>query len=206
MAKMLHSTPQITQAAWAGDFLDRECLIPGGARVNPAEFLYQDGVKVIVGANAAQNATSITVSALAGAIPSGTVLYFGTAKFALLTAAAAAAATSLTVQALPTAISSGNTATYAGSTGRKPIKAGTLVGRTYAQRDAGTGFGLADVAGDDEIYLLAFDVTDALFEADCELYSHNCVVKENLLPDWTTYDSTTKAKIRSLYQCVAGIA
>jgi len=206
MAKMLHSTPQLTQSAWAGDFLDRECLIPGGARVDPAEFLYQDGVKVTVGANAAADATSITVTALTGAIPSGTILYFGTKKFAILTAAAAAAATSLTVQALPTAISSGNTATYAGSTGRKPIKAGTLLGRTYAQRDAGTGFGLADVAGDDEIYLLAFDVTDALFEADCELYSHNCVVKENLLPDWSTYDSTTKTKIRSLYQCVAGIA
>jgi hypothetical protein len=206
MAKMLHSTPQISQAAWAGDFLDRDCLIPGGARVNPAEFLYQDGVKVTVGANAAQNATSITVAALSGAIPSGTVLYFGTAKFALLTAVAAAAATTLTVQAIPTAITSGNTATYAGSTGRKPIKTGTLLGRTYAERDAKIGFGLADTTNDDEIYLLAFDVTDALFEADCELYRRNCVVKENLLPDWGSYSPTDKAKIRSLYQCVAGLA
>lgn len=206
MAKMLHSTPQLTQAAWAGDFLDRHCLIAGGARVDPAEFMFEDGVKVTAGANAAADATSITVTALSGAIPSGTVLYFGTKKFAILTAAAAAAATSLTVQALPTAIASGNTATYAGLKGRKPIKAGTLLGRTYAERDAGTGFGLANATSDDEVYLLAFDVTDALHEADCELYRHNSIVKENLLPGWSAYDSTTKAKIRELYQCVAGIA
>jgi hypothetical protein len=97
MAKVEHTSGSVTSPAWAGDFLDRNSLMPGGARVDPAGFT-------------------------------------------------------------------------ADSKGRKPIASGTLLGRTYAERDAKTGFGPA-AATDDEIYLLAFDVTDAVFLPDCELYT-----------------------------------
>ncbi|HRJ51071.1 MAG TPA: hypothetical protein PKU91_11075, partial [Phycisphaerales bacterium] len=83
------------------------------------------------------------VAALSGPIPSGTILYFGESKdFATLAAAAAAGATSLTVQALPQIVESGDKATYAGAgTKKKVITSGTLLGRTYAERDANTPYG-----------------------------------------------------------------
>ena len=82
---------------------------------------------VTVGAIAAQGATSVTVLALPVAIPSGTTLDFGGAKFARLTADAAAGATTLTVAALPTALAVNDVATVAGS-GAKKLPAGTPVG------------------------------------------------------------------------------
>jgi hypothetical protein len=88
-------------------------------------------VIVVVGAaGAAGGATSVPVAALSAAIPSGTTLDFGGAKFARLTAPAAIGAVTLTVAALPTALVSGDTATYAGTkgSGNKVLKAGTAVG------------------------------------------------------------------------------
>ena len=93
----------------------------------------------------------------------------------------------------------------ADSSGKKYIPSGTLVGRTYAERDANTGFGLADVVTpDDEIYLLANDVLDADLEADCTLYRHGSLVKENFLPDWGTLTTGEKDKVRELYTCITG--
>jgi hypothetical protein len=132
MKRVNFSTPERTDPAWAGDYLDRNTLVPGGAKVDASEFT-------------------------------------------------------------------------ADSEGRKYIQSGTLLGRTYVERDAGTGFGPADTATpDDEIFLLAFDVSDATFEDDCELYRHNSLVKENLLPDYATYNATDLAVLRSLYQCTTG--
>jgi hypothetical protein len=87
-------------------------------------------VIVVVGAaGAAGGATSVPVGALSAAIPNGTTLDFGGAKFARLTAAAAAGALTLTVAALPTALVSTDTATYTtAGTGGKFLKAGTCVG------------------------------------------------------------------------------
>jgi hypothetical protein len=189
--------------AWIGDYLDREHMVPGGARLDAAQFRAEDAVVVDVGAaGAAQGATAVPVVALSGPIPSGTVLDFGTTKFARLTAAAAAGATSLTVAALPTALVDADIATYPG-TGKKTVQSGTLLGRTFAERDAGTGFGPA-AAADDEIFLLVFDVTDATLDPNCELYRHGSIVKDNFLPNWTTMGSTLQGAIRSRYQCVRG--
>jgi len=66
---------------------------------------------VTTGALAAANATSITVTALPAAIPSGAILDFG-GVLATLTANAAQGATTLAVSALPGGIASGATATY----------------------------------------------------------------------------------------------
>ena len=183
MARIVDSSNQQTGAAWAGDFLDREHLMPGGAKLDASQFLATDGVTAVTTAQALADATSISVSALSGPLPSGTILYFGESKeFAMLTAAAAAGATSITVQALPQTIESGDSATYAGTTGIKRVVSGTVIGRTYTERDAGTGFGPA-AASDDEFYLVAFDVTDAAVNADVELYRPGSIVKETFVPN-----------------------
>jgi hypothetical protein len=94
-----------------------------------ATSFYSTAVVVTVGTGgAAQGATTVPVTALPGALPNGTTLDFGGAKFARLTAAAAAGATSLTVAALPTAVVAGDTATYVGPNGKKTLPAGTVVG------------------------------------------------------------------------------
>jgi hypothetical protein len=286
MARIVDNTANtLSSPVWAADFMGREHLVPGGARVDALQFNATDAVVVTVGAaGAAAGATSIPVDALAGAIPSGTILNFGSyapvtvtindadvnatetsitvaalsgpipagtilqfsgagAGYAKLTAAAAAAATTLTVEALPedidnaaTALFPGgtkqarltaaaaaaataltvdelqfalvddDTATYAGTTGVAHIPSGTLLGRTIAEREAGTAFG-PWAASDDEVYLLAFDVTDALIRADCELYRNFSIVKENFLPAWTTaWTSAMKTALRAAYRCTSGAA
>ena len=90
--------------------------------------------------------------------------------------------------------------------GRKPILSGTLIGRTYAEQVAGTGFGPADDA-DDEMYLVAFDVTDAVDLPDVELYRHGSMVKEDLLPEWGDPLSAAKiAYIRANYATMQSAA
>ena len=189
---------------WIGDFLDRRALIPGGAKLDAAQFAGERAVRATVGvAGAAQGATTVPVAALSAAIPSGTVLDFGGAKFARTTAAAAAAATSLTVAALPTALVSGDAATYVPVGAMKTVPSGTVLGRTYTERDASTPFGPAADA-DDEVYLLVFDVTDATRNNDVTLYRPGGLVKENLLATFAGLSSTLKAKIRATYACQRG--
>jgi hypothetical protein len=179
-------------------------LIPGGARLDPAQFLKTDAVVVVVGAaGAAQNAVSVPVAALTGAIPSGTILDFGANKFARLTSTAAAGATALAVSALPTALVNNDTATYPGSPLTKAtVPGGTLVGRTYAERDAGTGYGPAGAA-DDEIFLVAFDVTDVSINPDVDLVRHNSVIRENFLPA-VSRNATNLPLVRARYRVTKG--
>jgi hypothetical protein len=136
MQRVVYTTPTLTSPTWAGDYLERDTLVPGGAKVDSGEFS--------------------TVN------------------------------------------------------GKVYIPSGTLVGRNYTERLAGTGFHPAIVTAgvgitlDDEVYLLAFDVVDALTEDDCELYRHNALVKENFLPGYGTLHADALAKIRSLYSCTLG--
>lgn len=193
-----------TAPAWAGDFLDREHVVSGGAKVDASAFNGEDAVVVTVGAaGAAVDDTVVPVDALPGAIPSGTVLDFGGKKFARLTAAAAAGATALAVAALATALVDDDTATYAGVK-KKFIPSGTLVGRTIAERDAGAAFGPAADA-DDEIFLIVHDVTDADKNADIDLYRDKSIVKENYLPGISAMSATLKGKLRAKYICVQGV-
>lgn len=202
---MLNQTgPTLGSPRWAGDYRDRDHLIPGGAVLDPAQFVgATTGTRVVVGpAGAAGGAVSVPVLALANAIPNGTTIDFGGAKFARLTAAAAKGAVTLTVAALPTALVSLDTGIYAG-TGKKNIPSGTLIGRTRAERDAGTPFGVP-IDTDEEIYLTAFDIVDADLVSDVELYRYNSVVYENFLPDFAGASATIKAFIRSRYVCSVG--
>lgn len=84
--------------------------------------------------------------------------------------------------------------------GKKFIKAGTLVGRTYAERDARTPFGVY-APGDEEVYLLAFDTPDAATNPECELLRHHTLIRDHLLPGWDDLSPGAKAVIRTQYQC-----
>lgn len=90
------------------------------------------------------------------------------------------------------------------SDGRITIENGTVLGRTTAEKEAGTGFGPAvfTVTPDDEFYILARDVVDALEDPYCTLVRHNSVIAENLLPQWGTASAEEKAKIRELYETI----
>lgn len=214
MAQVTFSYESFAKPSWAAEQLTPEKLLPGGARLVLAEFPLASQVTVTVGAaGAAIDATSIPIDALtvanatntAGgvAIPSGTTLDFGGDKFATLTADASVGDTALTVRALVTAVVDNDTATYLGK-GVRVVPAGLLVGRTFAERNAGTGFGLADVATpDDEIYLTANVVVDADINPDVTLLRHGTLIYENQLPNWATLGATAQAAIRSRYQCIA---
>lgn len=96
--------------------------------------------------------------------------------------------------------------------GYNVIYAGTLVGRTWAEKEAGTGYGPADVANDEQIYLTTEDVNfgdgtpgSADFvskDGHTSLYRHGSQVRETSLPNWASMNAATKAKIRELYTIV----
>lgn len=159
---------------------------------------------VQVTADAAAAATSLTVEPLAGPIEdNATANYPGAVlqQLVQVTVAAAAAATSLTIEPLAGPVEDNATATYyASADGTKPIPGGTLIGRTFAERAAGITFGPAATDGsDDEFFVVALDVTDAVANDDVELYRPGSVVKEDALPDWSTLTAQLKAQLRAAY-------
>lgn len=192
---------------WCGDYLHRDTLIPGGAFVVASEFPVINTVVVTVAAGgAAQGAVAVPVAALSGAIPNGTLMSFSSGEFAKLTAAAVAGATSLTVEALPNALEENDTYTYVGGNVRRYIPSGTLVGRTFAERESGTGFG-PWAASDDEVFLVVHDIYDAADNAEVTLLRNGKVVKENFLPNWTDtalWTSGAKAALRAKYNTTKG--
>lgn len=194
---------------WAADFRSRDHLVPGPVKLVAAAFPITGTVVVTANGPAIATATSITVDPLPGALPSGAVLDFtGAGEFAKLTAAAAAGATSLTVEALDAGIEDNDTATYIPSGAvKKTVLSGTVVGRTIAERDAGTGYGPADAA-DDETRILAFSIEDVSQDASGVLYRPGSVVKENLLPEVLagTLVAGVLADVRVAYVCTRGVA
>lgn len=202
MPQITWNAKQQTAARWAGQVFDRFSLLPGGAKIASGVF----GIfSVTADGGAAEGATSLAVDALPVALPSGTVLNFGNhsvddvAMIAVLTAAAAKGATSLAVQELGHAVEDNAAASY--NAAWTVLESGRLIGRTYTERDAGTGYGPADVDNDDEIYLVAFDVDLRNGETDVELYRHGALVYENRLPGWSDMTAGQKAAIRARYQC-----
>lgn len=192
---------------WAADPIGKETLIPGGAKLVAADFLSTDYTVVINQANIAEGDTTITVEALPVAIPAGTVLDFGQhttgdiAMLAKVAANAAAAATSITVVELAHAIENDAEATYTVAAASNAVASGTLIGRTYTERDAGTGLSPA-VSTDDEFYIVAFDVTDLTKGNDVELFRPGAAVFEDLLPQWSSLSAALKTKLRATYRCL----
>jgi hypothetical protein len=205
MARITQSANTLTSPRWAGETSDH--LVPGGAKLLASAFLREDAVVVTLNGSAAIGATSVTVDALSGAIPSGTLLHFNSGEFIISTGAAAAGATAIAVEAIPTALEDDDTATYTG-VADYAVRSGTLVGRTYAERDSGTAFG-PWAASDDEVYLVFYDILDVTSNNDVELYRNECIVKENFLPDWddaAVWTTAMKAALRANYQTTKGVA
>lgn len=142
-----------------------------------------DAVLVKLSANAAADATSISVDALSGAIPAGTLLHFGESKeFARVTAAAAAGATSITVEALPAAIEDNDEAYYWPGNEAKRIPAGTVM----AKLSSGKVIPRSAVTGAETSTSLL--ESTAVHEPGMADVGHGQIVGgvifENLLPDW----------------------
>jgi len=189
-------TPQ-----WAGDFGSRDHLVPGPFKLDPARFRSTDTVVVNVGAAGALiNATTVPVDALPGALPAEAVIYFSGTKYARLSAAAAAGATSIAVYALPQALVDADVGTWLGTSSEIiHVPAGTLVSRTIAERDAGTGYGpFRDTDPASETFILFFD-TGSRRDWDAEMYRPNSQVFETYLPGWAALSATAKAMVRSRY-------
>lgn len=215
MAKVQFIGNQRSAPAWMADWAGREHLALFPAKIDAAAFSDQSGIQVVSTGTPAIGAVAVPVTALTYpalpstvliaqgnvVIPAGTTLKFSNAKLAVTTADALVGATSLTVAPLLAALAVNDTAYYS-KYGTLLIPSGTLVGRTFAERDANTPFGVADVAGpDDEIFLTAFDVPNAYENNDVELYRNGERVYENYLPNYATLSGPTVTKIRALYQC-----
>lgn len=203
MARNLKLTgPSIGPPRWAADFRGRDHLIPGPSKVDAAQFPTNDAVTVTLTADAAAGDAVIVVTALTGGIKAGTVLYFGGAKIAILSEDAAAAETNLIVLPLGNPILTGDS-TFVDGKGKKFIPSGTVVGRSLAERIAGTPYGVpADT--DDDIKILAFDIADASVLDDAELYRPGSVVKENYLPNFGDLSAAVLAALRAQYVCIQG--
>lgn len=181
------------------------------AKLDAASFTDRDAISVIVGAGgAAQNATTVPITAITfpvgiSKIPSGTWLNFGGAKVAKLTADYTGG-TSITVSAIPTALVANDTATYLPFGTRVAVESGTLVGRTRTERNAGTGFG-PWAAGDEEVFLVLFDVSDATRNNDVSLLQNLTTIKENYLPKWATLSLNAPwlAAVRAAYRTITGV-
>lgn len=169
---------------WLGDETSRDHLVPGGVKLDSSAFPVEDAVTVTVAAGgAALGATSIPLAeGASGPIPSGTFLDFtGVGEFALVTADVAAGDAAITVEALDAAIEAGDTATYPGM-GKKVVAAGTVLGQTQGEMDAGAAWGpVAD--GDDYVRVLRFGIEDLLDDNDGVLVRPGSVIKYNLLPE-----------------------
>ena len=206
MALVQFSYETFAKPAWAAEQLTPEKLLPGGARLVASAFARQDRVVFTT-----QAATAVTVGSartvvftapLTDAIPAGTVLDLGGGKFLTFPTGAAKGATQITDGVVAGVnLAGGETGTYPG-VGPRVIPSGILVGRTFAERAAGTGFGPAADSGDEEIYLTATVVVDADINPDVTLIRHDTLIYENKLPNWATMGGTQQGLIRARYDCI----
>jgi hypothetical protein len=195
----------IAQPAWCGDFLGRDQLLPGGAKVDPTQYPTYSAVTVTLTAAAAAGAVALTVAALSAAIRPGTVLNFGNpGLLAYAPNGAAAAATSIVVTPLARAIPNASAA-VTDANAHAVVPSGTIVGRTFAQRNAGTSLHLA-LDTDEEIFIVAFENPNVNRVNDVALVRPGAgvVVKENFLPNFSTLSATIKAALRTKYLCTVG--
>lgn len=193
-----------TQPAWSAEALTAEKLLNAGTQLDIAQFGFSDSqvLTLVAGAVTAGAGKTLTLTQpLTSDIPVGTILNFGSGEYFTLTSKAVKGGTTL-VGDLAADLEGGETTTWKGVSGRVMVPAGTLLGRTYTERANGAGFGPAVAASDDEIFISAFQVERAEIDAGVTMVRHQTLIYENKLPGWDSFDATTKAKVRSLYQCI----
>lgn len=188
---------------WAAEELTDRCLVPAGTQAEISEFGYSDEQTLTLsGAAVAGSGVELTLAqALQGNILRGVILDFGSGKLFTLEKRANRGATTLT-GTLAANTANGDSYNYPGSSGRTVARSGVLVGRTYAERAAGAGFGIADVVNDNEIHLIAFQNEYLEQDAGITLVRHRTQVYENKLPGWADMTAAQQAKIRELYDCL----
>lgn len=206
MAQVTWSSSAFQLPEFAAEELTPDKLLPGGARLNAAQFDAEDAQTITLAAGAVtagSNRTLNLTAALRFPIPAGTILDFGAGELCTLTNGAAQGATSITGVTVAADLEGGESTLFRGVLPSKPVMAGILVGRTFAERNSNTGFGPADVATpDDQIFLTAFAVTDAAINPDVTLLRHGTLIYEDKLPNWSTMNAQTQAAIRARYQCI----
>lgn len=199
----------MTHPAWAKDYFSREHVVPGGARVDAAQFPRDDSVLVQIDnvAGIAIGATTMAVDALTGPIPAGIPLMFTNGARVQTSAAAATGAVAISIVAATQAIPNNTNAMYIGL-GVVSVPDGTVIGRTYTERDAGTGFGpVADgdvAAGAGEAYIVCFTIDNATRNADVDLYRWGSTLDEAHLPGWAGLSANVKTYLRTKYQTMRG--
>lgn len=216
--------PPNLRPAFIGDFLNREHVLAGGAKLDLSTFPGDDTVQVVVATGgAAANATTVPVTALLGPIPSGYVMTFGAAgskKFAKLTEAADKGDVELKVEALPTALAAGDVGLYLDPSVPKRIHAGTPVYIAQSALEASAASGMkwknagagATVQATDVVRLVAYDVTANREQGsrdentpidDVELLRKGTLIKVNFMY-WESLSSSVKDKIRADYEVTVG--
>lgn len=104
---------------------------------------------------------------------------------------------------LPGGVKLSATIVAADAYGKRFVPSGTVVGRTIAERDASAPFELAAV-GDNEVFIVVFDVDDVANINDAEVARPGTLVKENFLPGFAGLVAGVQALVRGAYQCVRG--
>ncbi len=90
------------------------------------------------------------------------------------------------------------------------VQGGTLIQRTFAERDATPPVGFKPYTDGKpethEVYLVPFDNVDAMDNADIELLvpTKTMQIHENWLPNWAARPDEEKTMIRTLYHCIVG--
>ena len=159
--------------------------LPGGRQIDfnaVSERRRSTAFVVKLAAAAAAAAVALVVDPLAAALRKGQLLFFGQAgEYARLTADADAGAAALAVEALPAALEDNDEAVV-GGTGKKAVKAGTIV----AQLASGKIIPREDVTGaETAIGFLASDATEDAMQDAITGYGVlvGGVFFEDLLPD-----------------------
>lgn len=205
MARIVSESRPIGQPRWLGEPYDPYLTsMPGGAMVVASQFPETDGEYKLTFGAAAAAATSVTATVSPSTLRVEPGVYLATGnKVINVTAPAepnAAGQVTLTVSALAAAVVANDVAWYKGT---RAIESGTLIGRTQAERDAGTAFGPWAV-GDTDSYLVLFTNPDPVDSPNIELVRPGVIVKENFLPNWATIGAQAQAEIRSRYRCIIG--
>jgi hypothetical protein len=190
---------QQSRPAWAGDVKTRDTVLAGGSRIEFSAFAPAPVALTVSGAVAAGDEEITFDAALTVDLVAGDRILDGTAgEIIVVRDTVRKGATTVTVFPVASGIADAATLTYIPTRSNR-IQSGTLLGRTYAERDAAMGFGPADAA-DDEVYLLLYDLHDIYMgDGEVELYRHGSLVYENVEPI-SGLSAALLAKVRAAYE------